>query len=72
MKLTSIIAKLKTEQEGISRAIAALLGSAGVARRGRPPKAAVKAKRRGMSAEARRRISLAMKRRWAQRKAKSA
>jgi hypothetical protein len=72
MDLAKIIAELKTEQERIGRAIAALLDHAGVVRRGRPPKATPKPKGGGMSSEGRRRIALAMKRRWAERRAKMA
>jgi hypothetical protein len=71
MDLTNIIAELKSEQERISRAIAALLDGAGVVRRGRPPKGTPKQKSGGMSPEGRRRIALAMKRRWAAQRAKS-
>ena len=69
MDLTNIIAELKTEQERISRAIAALLEGAGVVRRGRPPKTT---KKGGMSAAGRRNIALAMKRRWAVKRVKAA
>jgi len=72
MDLNAIITELKTEQERIGRAIAALLDDASVVRRGRPPKATPKPKRGGMSPEGRRRISLAMKRRWAARRVKAA
>ena|SRR5579871_5253118 len=70
MDLNSIIDQLKTEQERIGRAITALLDGAGMARRGHPPKAAPKRKG-GMSPEARHRIALAMKRRWAESRAKN-
>lgn len=73
MDLTNIISELKNEQERISHAIAALLlDGAGVVRRGRPPKGTPKQKGGGMSPEGRRRIALAMKRRWAERRAKAA
>jgi hypothetical protein len=72
MDLAKIVAELKTEQERIGRAIAALLDGAGVVRRGRPPKATPKPKGGGMSPEGRRRIALAMKRRWAEHRARMA
>jgi hypothetical protein len=69
MNLTNIIAELKTEQDRISRAIAALLDGTALVRRGGPPKTTPEPKG-GMSPEGRRRIALAMKRRWAERRAK--
>ena len=71
MDVGSIIAELKTEQERIGRAIAALLDGASLVRRGRPPKAAGRPKG-GISPEGRRRLALAMKRRWAAGKMKKA
>ena len=71
MDLDSIIAELNVERERISRAINALLEGAEAVRRGRPPKVSG-GRRGGMSAEGRRRIALAMKRRWAERRAKTA
>jgi hypothetical protein len=70
--LNAIIAELKTEQERISRAIGALLQDAGISvvRRGRKPGRPKKGG--GMSPEGRRRLALAMKRRWAERRAKAA
>ena len=71
MDLTNIIAELKTEQERISRAIAALLESEGVSAKGPTRKAAPK-KQGGMTPAGRRRLSLAMKRRWVARRAMNA
>jgi hypothetical protein len=70
LALTNIIAELKAEQDRIARAIDALLEGSGVVRRGRPPKAEPNRKG-GMSAAGRRNISLAMKRRWAAKRAKA-
>jgi hypothetical protein len=74
MDIANVVAALKEERGRIDKAIAALesLGSAG--RRGRPPRAVATAsrQRRGMSAAARKRISEAMKQRWAKWKGKSA
>lgn len=76
MNLTEILAQLSAERNRLDQAIAALegLGSSGV-RRGRPPQAKSEQKAQGtrtMSASARKRISAAMKQRWAQWKGKAA
>lgn len=76
MDLASIVAELKRERDRLDNAIAALEGSA--ARRGRPPgrrpgaSTGRRGGRRHMSAEARRRISEMMKKRWAERKRRGA
>ena len=71
MDIQSIVAELRQEASRIEHAIAALVGlDSQPARRGRPPKRSqakpesVK-KRRHMSPAARKRISAAMKQRWA-------
>src|SRR5450631_1598497 len=66
MEISRIVSDLKEELARLDQAIAALDGSR--PRRGRPPKS----HRRTMSPAARKRISAAMKLRWAQRKSKSA
>ena len=66
MDLRDIIAQLHAERGRLDQAIAALEGS--TPRRGRPPKVVTGGKRRAMSAAARKRISAAMKARWAVRK----
>lgn len=66
MDLPNILARLHGERSRLDQAIAALEGSA--PRRGRPPKAVTGGKSRVMSAAARKRISAAMKARWAERK----
>jgi hypothetical protein len=66
MDLRDIIAQLHAERARLDQAIAALEGSA--PRRGRLPKVVTGGKRRAMSAAARKRISAAMKARWAVRK----
>jgi hypothetical protein len=75
MNLEGIVAELKSQRARLDQAISALEGS-GIRfarRRGRPPKAASTTgpQRWHMSAAARRRISEAMKKRWATRKGKS-
>jgi hypothetical protein len=78
MDIQSILAQLKQEASRIERAITALVGlGSQPARRGRPRKmsqakpAGVK-KRRRLSPAARKRISAAMKQRWAKWKGKAA
>ena len=78
MDIQIIVSDLKAERNRIDQAISALegLSSASSPRRGRPPKAKQAAasgkKRRVMSAAARKRISDAMKKRWANWHGKSA
>lgn len=78
MDIQSVVAQLKQELGRIEHAIAALVGlGSQPARRGRPPKVnqakpATGQKRRRMSPAARKRISVAMKHRWAKWKGKSA
>jgi hypothetical protein len=67
--LSTIIAELKRERDKIGRAIAALIESAGLSGRGATRNAAPKRKG-GITPAGRRRLSLAMKRRWAERRAK--
>src|SRR5664279_6372904 len=77
--IQSLLSELKRERNRMDQAISALevLASPSSPRRGRPPKAkpsppASGKKRRGMNAAARRRISEAMKKRWATWHGKSA
>ena len=74
MDIRNVVAALKEERGRIDKAIAAVEGLGSPVRRGRPPKAVSTAsrQRRGMSAAARKRISEAMKQRWAKWKGKSA
>jgi hypothetical protein len=67
MDINQIVADLTAERNKLDQAINALEGSR--PRRGRPPKSAQRA--RTMSPAARRRISAAMKLRWAKWKGKS-
>ena len=69
MDLDKIIAELKREREKIVRAIATLLEGAGVSGKG-PNRKAARKKKGSLTPEGRRRLSLAMKRRWAKRRAK--
>jgi hypothetical protein len=69
LDLDKIIAELKREREKTGRVIAALLKGAGLSGKRSTRKAA--RKRKGtITPEGRRRLSLAMKRRWAERRAK--
>lgn len=80
MDIQALVSDLKVERNRIDQAISALEGltSSSPPRRGRPPKAktavptAGKKRRRRMSAAARKRISEAMKKRWATWHGKSA
>ena len=69
MDLDKIIAELKREREKIGRAIATLLEGAGVSGKG-PTRKTARKRKGGITQEGRRRLSLAMKRRWAKRRAK--
>jgi hypothetical protein len=68
MNIHDILDYLKAEISKLDGAITALEGSS--PRRGRPPKSALR--RRKMSADARKRIGMAMKLAWAKRKGKPA
>jgi hypothetical protein len=74
MDIQTIVSDLKAERNRIDQAISALGGLTSTApRRGRPPKAtSLGGRRRRMSLAARKRISEAMKKRWAKWKGKSA
>jgi len=77
LDINEIVAELTAERNRIDQAIVALEGSYSSSRprRGRPPKAQSPQSaphKRTMSADARKRIGLAMKRAWAKRKGKSA
>ncbi len=63
MDIQAILSQLREERDALERAIAALENTNGGAKRRGP-----KGRRRHMSAEAMRRIGLAMKKRWAERK----
>jgi hypothetical protein len=71
MSLATILVELKSERDRLHRAIRALEGTA--PRRGRPKNAQIPTvrRRRRVSAEARRRISVAMRKSWAERKRKA-
>lgn len=75
MDLEKLVADLAKERDRLGRAIAALLGSAlsggGKKRVGRPKgTTSKKRKRGGLTPEGRRRLSIAMKKRWAERRKK--
>jgi hypothetical protein len=74
MNIESIVSALKEQRGRIDQAVTALEGIGSRARRSRPPKATSTqlGSRRRMSAAARKRISEAMKQRWAKWKGKSA
>ena len=72
MNINNILAELRAERDRILRAISALkaVNSTAPRRVSRPPKAAQKPRRRGMSGAARRKLSRLLKERWAQGKMK--
>jgi hypothetical protein len=70
MDIAIVVAALKEQRTRIDHAIAALEGVSSPGRRGRPSKAAATTGRQ-ISAAARKRISEAMKQRWAKWKRKS-
>ena len=71
MDIANVVAALKEQRTRIDHAIAALEGLGSPARRGRPPNTGSTTGRH-MSAAARKRISEAMKQRWAEWHRKSA
>ena len=74
MNIQNLVSDLKAERNRLDQAIAALEGGRPSSRRGRPLKTASTTGRAGrhMSPAARRRISAAMKQRWAKWKGRSA
>ena len=73
MDLNTIITELKTERDRIGRAISALLDEAKVAVVGattRKTAASTTRRGKGLTAAGRKRLSEAMKRRWAERRGK--
>ena len=80
MDLEKIVADLAKERDRLGRAISALLGSAGAAlsgggkkkRVGRPKGTTMKKRKRGgLTPAGRKRLSIAMKKRWAERRKSS-
>lgn len=78
MDLDKLVADLTKERDRLGRAIEALVGSVmpgrGQKRLGRPKGSTTKPKGRkrgGLTPEGRKRLSIAMKKRWAERKKKS-
>jgi hypothetical protein len=78
MDIESILAELRREKDRIESAISSLLGTSAPARRGRPPGKAAEAiaqpatkQRKVMSPAARKRISEAMKKKWAEKRKKA-
>ena len=76
MDLDKLVADLKKERDRLGKAITALLGSVlsgGGKKTGRPKgSTSKKRKRGGLTPEGRRRLSIAMKKRWAERRKKGA
>ncbi len=81
MDLEKLVSDLAKERDRLGRAISALVGSASAAlsggggkkRIGRPKGSTTKkSKRGGLTPEGRKRLSIAMKKRWAERRKKGA
>jgi len=78
LDLEKLVADLKKERDRLGNAITALLGSAlsdgrGKKRVGRPKGSTTKRRKRGgLTPEGRRRLSIAMKKRWAERRKQGA
>ena len=71
MDLNKIVSELKSERDRIDRAISALADGAGATSPTRGTAAVVSKRGKGISAAGRRRLSEAMKARWAARRTKS-
>lgn len=74
MDLQSIVSELKQERDRIDRAIAALNGTASRRKRATVTKSRVAARRppkRHLTARGRKRLSVLMKKRWAERRRKA-
>ena len=71
MDIDSIVSDLRSEMDRISRAISLLLGGATKAASSKGGKTAKRGRKRGLTAAGRRALSLAMKKRWAERRGKT-
>jgi hypothetical protein len=71
LDLEKIVTDLKRERDKLSQAITLLSGDSAAPRRTARMRATPAKKRGGITPEGRRRLSLAMKRRWAERRRKS-
>jgi len=72
LDLARILAELKSERDRIDRAIILLAGVGSSAASAAPGKLAGRPKRKGLTPAGRRRLSEAMKKRWAEKKKKRA
>lgn len=70
MDLEQIVASLKRERDRLDQAIKLLSGDSTAPRRAAPKRATPAGKSGGITPEGRKRLSLAMKRRWAERRKK--
>jgi hypothetical protein len=71
MDLEKVVRDLTRERDRLSQAIALLSGNSAAPSRRTVPKRAMQAKKRGgLTPEGRKRLSLAMKKRWAERRKK--
>ena len=68
MDIDSIVSDLKSEMDRISRAISLLIGGATKAVSSKAGKTAKRGRKRGLTAAGRKALSIAMKKRWAERR----
>jgi len=71
LDIDSIVSDLKSEMDRISRAISLLLGGATKAASPKSGKTSNRGRKRGLTAAGRKALSLAMKKRWAERRGKT-
>lgn len=69
MDIDSIVSDLKSEMDRISRAISLLIGGATKMASPKSGKTSKRGRKRGLTAAGRKALSLAMKKRWAERRA---
>jgi hypothetical protein len=71
LDIDSIVSDLKSEMDRISRAISLLVGGAVKATSPKGAKTSKRGRKRGLTAAGRRALSIAMKKRWAERRGKT-
>jgi hypothetical protein len=71
LDIDSIVSDLRSEMDRISRAISLLLGGATKAASPKGGRTAKRGRKRGLTAAGRKALSMAMKKRWAERRGKT-